>query len=147
MAQVNNIRKMFFEKGMSYTEISRATNHDVKTVKKYIHMEDFNQSLPEPPERRGSKLDKYKEVIDRWLEADKQERKRQRHTAKRIYDRLKGAYGDDFDCSYRLVAAYVAEKKKTLYSEQDQFYMPLEHICGEARWTSEKPTFLKITCA
>jgi len=27
----------------------------------------------------------------------------------------------------------VAQKKKVLYIRQDQFYMPLEHICGEAQ--------------
>lgn len=51
-------------------------------------------------------------MADSWLEADKQGRKKQRHTAKRVYDRLKGTYGDSFDCFYRLVATYVAEKKK-----------------------------------
>ncbi|MGB4618408.1 MAG: IS21 family transposase [Dethiobacteria bacterium] len=133
MAQVNCIREMFFEKGMSYADIARTTGHDVKTVKKYIYMEDFNQPPPKPTENRGSKLDKYKSKIDDWLEADKQERKKQRHTAKRVYDRLKAMYSPDFDCSYRLVAAYVSQKKKLLYSTQDQFYMPLEHICGEAQ--------------
>ncbi len=37
MAQVDCIRNMFFEKVMTYAEIARATGHDVKTVKKYIH--------------------------------------------------------------------------------------------------------------
>ena len=119
MAQVNCIREMFFEKGMSYADIARTTGHDVKTVKKYIHMEDFNRPPQKPTENRGSKLDKYKSNVDSWLEADKQERKKQRHTAKRVFDRLKEIYSDDFDCSYRLVAAYVAEKKKVLYSKQD----------------------------
>ncbi|NMD43073.1 MAG: hypothetical protein GYA86_07170 [Firmicutes bacterium] len=43
MAQVDSIREMFFEKGMSYAEIARTTGHDVKTVKKYIAMDDFNE--------------------------------------------------------------------------------------------------------
>jgi len=83
MAQVNCIREMFFEKGMNYASISRITGHDVKTVKKYINMKDFNQPVPKPPKIRGSKLDKYKDEIDGWLEADKQARKKQRHTARR----------------------------------------------------------------
>lgn len=67
MAQVNSIRRLFFEKGLNYAEISRITGVDVKTVKKYIHMEDFNQPLPKPRQIRGSKLDKYKEQIDKWM--------------------------------------------------------------------------------
>jgi transposase len=133
MAQINCIREMYFEKGMNYASIARATGHDVKTVKKYINMKDFTQPLPKPAKKRGSKLDKYKEEIDSWLEADKQARKKQRHTARRVFDRLAGIYGPEFNCSYRLVAAYVAERKKALYSQETQFFMPLEHIPGEAQ--------------
>ncbi len=50
MAQVNSIREMFFEKGMNYADIARVTGHDVKTVKKYIYMENFNEPLPKPGE-------------------------------------------------------------------------------------------------
>lgn len=53
-----------------------------------------------------------KQDSDSWLEADKKERKKQRHTALRVFKRLKEIYRPDFYCSYRLVAAYVAEKKK-----------------------------------
>jgi len=130
MAQVNSIREMYFEKGLNFAEIARATGFDVKTVKKYIQMEDFNVPTPEP-KQRVSKLDKYKQDIDNWLEKDKQERKKQRHTAKRVFERLRDEY-PDFDCSYRLVAAYVAEKKKDLYNSK-HFYLPLEHSPGGAQ--------------
>jgi transposase len=66
------------------------------------------------------------------MEADKQERKKQRHTAKRIFDRLAKEH-PGFDCSYRLVADYVSRKKKEIYGEQEGFYMPLIHIPGEAQ--------------
>ncbi len=132
MAQVNCIREMFFEKGMNYAEIARITGHDVKTVKKYIAMDDFNEPPPKTVRKRGSKLDRFKPEIDRWLKTDKIENKKQRHTALRVFKRL-GEIFSDFDCSYRLVALYVAEKKKELYGQQNQFYMPLVHIPGEAQ--------------
>ncbi len=125
MAQVNRIRELFFEKGLKYAEISRVTGFDVKTVKKYIEQEDFNQA-PRIPKLRSSKLDLYKKDIDTWLEEDKVARKKQRHTARRIYDRLVENY-PEFDCSYRLVASYVAEKRQELYGES-RFYVPLKHI-------------------
>lgn len=130
MAQVNRIRELLFEKGLKYAEISRVTGFDVKTVKKYIEQEDFNQA-PKIPKPRSSKLDPYKNYIDTWLEEDKVARKKQRHTARRIYDRLVENY-PEFDCSYRLVASYVAEKRQELYGES-RFYVPLKHIPGEAQ--------------
>ncbi len=130
MAQVNRIRELFFEKGLKYAEISRATGFDVKTVKKYIDMEDFNpKPKAQPP--RPSKLDPFKDTIDGWLENDKQNRVTQRHTALRVFDRLTEEC-PEFNCSYRLVASYVAGKKRELYGET-RFYMPLRHIPGEAQ--------------
>jgi hypothetical protein len=38
---------------------------------------------------RGSKIDEYREVIDGWLRADLTAPRKQRHTAKRIFDRLR----------------------------------------------------------
>ena len=112
MNQVNRIRELFFEKGMNYAEISRITAFDVKTVKKYVHQADFNLPPPKRRQRRSSKLDPYNKDIDSWLQEDKQARKKQRHTARRIHERLCSKYGTSFDCSYRLVARYVAEKKR-----------------------------------
>ena len=134
MAQVNSIREMFFEKGMNYAQIARATDCDVKTIKKYIFKDDFNQPEPKIRNKRCSKLDQYKATIDKWLEADKLENKKQRHTAQAVFNRLNKIHGADFDCSYRLVALYVAERKKELYKTDKQFYLPLEHIKGEAQF-------------
>jgi transposase len=60
MTQVNRIRELYFEKGLSYTEVSRATGYDVKTVRKYVHQEDFNLPPPKLANNRRSKLDRYK---------------------------------------------------------------------------------------
>ena len=132
MAQINSIRALFFEKGLSYAEISRTTGHDVKTIKKYIQMENFNLPQPEPPVARVSKLEPYRATIDEWLIADKAEWKKQRHTAKRVHSRLVKKF-PDFDCSYRLVASYVSAKKKQIYSNQGDFFMPLVHKPGAAQ--------------
>ncbi len=78
-----------------------------------------------------SKLNAYKEQIDDWLEGDEREQKKQRHTATRTFNWLVEEQ-PDFDCSYRLVAAYVAKRKKELYGGGSEFHMPLEQIPGEA---------------
>lgn len=111
--------------------IGRATGFDVKTVKKYVHIESFNRSLFAPCKAWVSKSDAYKVQIDGCMERAKWERKKQRNIATRIFNWLVEEHFD-FACSYRLVAAYVT-KKKELYGGGSEFYMWLEYIPGEAQ--------------
>lgn len=131
MIQIQNIRYQGIHKGKSIRAISKETGHNYRTIKKYIEKSDFN----EPYKRRKgrpSKIDTVKIIIDRWLEEDKDRNPKQRHTAKRIYDRLKTEYKDLFNASERTVRAYVAAKKKELYGAREGF-LPLEHPPGEAQ--------------
>ena len=75
-----------------------------QTVRKYAQLEDCS---PKPPVRAESrsKLDPYKPLIDKWLEADRFMPRKQRHTARRVYDRLVAEQG--FDGSYPIVQRYV----------------------------------------
>ena len=133
MTQIKDIRKMYFEEGKNISQIARETGYDRKTVKKYLDKDDWNKELPKvKKEPAFPKLDPYKTDIDAWLSEDKKARRKQRHTAKRIYDRLVEKYKDDFNCSYRTVAGYVAIKKKEIFGENKGF-LPLEHIPGEAQ--------------
>ena len=111
MTQVKDIRKMYFEEGKNISEIARDTGHDRKTVRGYLDKDNWNEELPKvKKEATFPKLDPYKQEIDTWLTEDKKARRKQRHTAKRVYDRLVKKYKDDFNCSYRTVAGYVALK-------------------------------------
>ena len=42
---------------------------------------------------RRPKLDGFTELIDQWLEEDRRRPRKQRHTAKRVFDRLRAEYG------------------------------------------------------
>ncbi len=134
MAQIHSIRKMFFEEGKNISQIARETGFDRKTIRLYINKNDWNKKpvLEQLPKQNCPKLNPYKEIIDEWLLADKKARRKQRHTAKRVYDRLVEEYDGSFDCSYRTVAAYVAEKKSEIF-KQKEGYLPLEHLQGEAQ--------------
>ena len=133
MDQIHRIRDMFRSQDMSMTEIAKALNMDWRTVRKYVDMEDFNEKPPKPKEEETtSKLDPYKPLIDKWLSEDKKAPRKQRHTAKRVHTRLKEE-AQGYDCSYRLVATYVAEKKKELRLKKQEGYLPLEHFPGEAQ--------------
>jgi transposase len=134
MDKIHFIRQLYYEQGKDIPTIIAETGHDRKTICKYIDMTDFN--LPEPkvsaPENICPKLDEYKPLIDEWLLGDKKRPRKQRHTAKRVYTRLrKEATG--FDCSYRLVAQYVAYRKSQLHLIGKQGYLPLVHHPGEGQ--------------
>lgn len=134
MAKINSIRRLYFEEGKRIAEIARETNTDVKTVKKYILQDDFNKQLPKVKKESQSKLDPFKEDIDRWLEQDKQSRTKQQHTAMRVFKRLQQKHGDLFDCSYRLVATYFAQKRKAVFNTtNNEFFFSLEHKPAEAQ--------------
>ena len=86
--------------GLSQREAARRFGIDPKTVAKMLRY-----SVPpgyrrtKPPVR--PKLDAFAAIIDRILEADRTSPPKQRHTAKRIYDRLRAEHG--FSGGYTIV--------------------------------------------
>ncbi|MFH9757280.1 IS21 family transposase [Streptomyces griseus] len=73
-------------------------------------------SLPEPRKKmrpRETRLDPYKPVIDAILTADLTAPRKQRHTVKRIYDRLLDEH-DAVDISYQMVRGYVADRRQEI---------------------------------
>ncbi|HBL49630.1 MAG TPA: IS21 family transposase [Firmicutes bacterium] len=131
MIQIQHIKYQSFNKGQSMRSIARDTGHNFRTVKKYIEQTDFNEPARKK-QGRPSKLDAVKPIIDAWLTEDLNRKPKQRHTAKRIYDRLVAEHDDIFNASERTVRAYVAAKKKELYAS-DEGYLPLDHPPGEAQ--------------
>ena len=115
MPQIHNIREMSHE-GHSVAEISRDIEVDEKTVRKYLKQDDFS---PRPPEetRRPSRLDPHKPLIDQWLKEDQTRWRKQRHTAKRIHDRLTRE-SPGYDCSYNIVQRYVKEVRGMLRAQR-----------------------------
>jgi transposase len=76
---------------------------------------------------RRPKLGPWQGVIDAILEDDKQRPKKQRHTAKRIFERLRAEQG--YAGGYTIVKDYVRAAK---ISGQEMF-VPLRHAPGEAQ--------------
>ncbi len=130
MAKVHDIRKAFFEEGHSITRIAQEQGIDRKTVRKYIEQEDWNQPAQRVPRCRPGILESFKPTIDAWLEEDRRRRRKQRHTAKRVYDRLVAE--KQFAGSYRTVTAYVGQRKREL-GRDSQPALPLVHRAGEAQ--------------
>lgn len=130
MDQIYRIRNLKKYEGKSLRSIAKITGNDFATVKKYVEKEDFNLEL-KPKQRRTGKLAPYRDIVMEWLENDMNAPHKQRHTAKRVYDRLKENY-PEFNVSDRSVRSLVATLKKDLNLEKDGF-LPLEHPPGEAQ--------------
>ena len=84
------------------------------------------------PRQRGPTLRQAQEepftgVIDRILEDDLARPRKQRHTAKRIFERLRDEYG--YDGGYTTVKDYVREHRR----QTREMFVPLSHPPGHAQ--------------
>jgi len=131
MAEQQDIRKAYFNEAKTISDIAKEYGVDRKTVRKYINKEDWNEAIvADVHSERARILDPHLETIERWLSEDKTARKKQRHTAKRVYERLVKEEG--YSGSYRSVAVCVAQLRKRVY-QQISPALPLRHIPGEAQ--------------
>jgi transposase len=73
-------------------------------------------------------LDPWKPIIDAWLEADKDAPKKQRHTARRVYQRLIEEHGADVGES--TVRRYVGAKKRERGVPLPEVMVPQHHRLG-----------------
>ena len=54
MDQIHRIRDLYYGQDKSLTEIASIEKLDWRTVRKYVDMEDFNESPPRPDEEEHS---------------------------------------------------------------------------------------------
>ena len=120
------VRRVVMVDGMSMREAARVFGLRRDTVRKMLEY-----SVPpgyrrqNPPKR--PKLEPYAGVIDRLLEDDLRRLRKQRHTAKRIFERLRDEYG--FDVGYTAVKDYVRENRR----QTKEMFVPLSHPPGHAQ--------------
>ena len=109
-------------RGVSWREIARRLNVSRDTVRKYAVMEDCS---PAPRARSSGRsgMDGYSSLVDSWLAADRRMPRKQRHTAKRVYDRLVEEAG--FTGSYSMVQRYVKRWRED-HRLPDDGFMELE---------------------
>jgi len=112
--------------GLSHREAARRFGIDPRTVAKMMVF-----SVPpgyrrrKPPAR--PKLDPFIGIIDRILEEDKNRPAKQRHTSKRIFERLRDEHG--YAGGLTIVKDYVHERRL----RQREVFVPLSHEAGHAQ--------------
>ncbi len=132
MDDIKYIKRLYEKEELSIREIMRRTGYHYETVRKYLDMEDFNEPMY-PPKESVSLLDPLKPIIDQWLLDDLKAPRRQRHTAKRVFERLQEEYPEQLEVKLRTVQYYVSYKKKEIYKSQQKVRLPLYHPPGEAQ--------------
>ena len=127
MPIVQDIRRLD-RQGMSRAQIARRLHVDRGTVAKYADMEDCSPK-PKADRRYGSKIDPYAHLVDEWLEADRMLPRKQRHTIRRVHDRLLAE--TDYDGEYSTTMRYVHRWREANCGVPDrEGYVRLEWAAG-----------------
>ena len=120
------VRRAVMVEGMSIREASRVFGLHRDTVRKmtaYSAPPGYRrQTSPRRP-----KLEPFTGVIDRILEDDLGIPRKQRHTAQRIFERLRDEHG--FAGQYTIVKDYVREHRR----RTQEMFVPLSHAPGHAQ--------------
>ena len=121
------IRKVGRVEGASIRELADRHRVHRPTVRHAL-----TSTVPPPhkpyPQRPGPAIDQYARVIDAWLVADLQVPRKQRHTARRIWQRLVAEHGAT--CSEVSVSRYVAHRRVDLGLQHVDVAVPQVHLPG-----------------
>ncbi len=120
------VRLAVMADGLSKREAARRFGIDRKTVDKICRHTvppGYRRSVP----ARRSKMGPFTGVVDAILEQDQTAPRKQRHTAKRIFERLRAEHG--FDGGYTTVKDYVRSTRVRM----KEAFVPLAHPPGHAQ--------------
>jgi len=120
------VRRAVLVEGMSRRTAAQEFGLARKTVSKMLEYSAPPGYQRQQPVRRP-KLGPWQGTIDTILEDDKQRPRKQHHTAKRIFERLRAEHG--YTGGHTIVKDYVREKK---LGGQEMF-VPVTHAPGEAQ--------------
>jgi len=145
------IRRMVLVDGLSEREVARRLGHSRHTVAKALQAAaPQGYSLEKPKPRH--KLDPFVPIIKQWLIEDQQRHRKQRHSAVRIFERLRDEH--EFTGKRRAVSD-VVQQLRTEISHQE-VYVPIEHPPGaevQIDWgeaqiiLNGQPTTIMLFCA
>lgn len=121
------IRRDGDREGLSIHALARRHGVHRRTVRQALEAA-VPPTRKAPDGRPAPKLGEWRELIDSWLIADRDAPRKQRHTAKRIHERLRDEHG--VEVSERQVRRYVRERRRALGEAVDGVFVPLCHEPG-----------------
>jgi transposase len=120
------VRRAVQVEGMSIRQAAREFGLARKTIRRMLEF-----SLPPGYQRKKPvqrpKLGPWLGIIDQILLEDQSQPKKQRHTAKRVWDRLKVEHS--FNGCYTVVKDYVRQARQ----RHKEVFVPLAHPAGDAQ--------------
>ncbi len=116
------IRRDRDREGLSVHALARRHGVHRRTVRQAL-----DSALPparkRPRGRPAPKLGPYRPLIDSWLTADREAPRKQRHSARRVWERLRSEHG--VEVSERQVRRYVRGRRRELGELVDEVFVPL----------------------
>ncbi len=120
------VRRAVYVEGKSERQVAREFGLARETVRKMLQYSAPPGYRRQQPAKRP-KLDPWVGVIDQILAEDRERPRKQRHTAKRIHERLRDEHG--FSGGYTIVKDYVRLRKVN----HREMFVPLAHPPGDAQ--------------
>lgn len=120
------VRQAYYVQNKSIRGISRTHGLHRDTIRKmllYSIPPGYQRSKP----IRKPKLDPFTGIIDSYLKDDKNQPRKQRHTAKRIFERIRDEHG--YEGGYTIVKDYVREQRL----RSREMFVPLSHPPGHGQ--------------
>jgi transposase len=108
--------------GMSRRQAAKHFNISRDSVSKMLSYSTPPGYQRQSPIRRP-KLDAFVSTIDHWLDEDVKLPRKQRHTAKRVFDRLRD------ECGFTIIKDYIREREQ----RRSEVFVPLSHPPGHAQ--------------
>jgi transposase len=120
------VRRAVFVEGVSERTAARRFGIARKSVHKMLRFAlppGYTRSQPV----HRPKLGPFVELVEQILAEDQKQPRKQRHTARRLFERLKTEYG--YDGGYTVIAEYVRAYRQ----QRQEMFVPLQHLPGEAQ--------------
>jgi len=122
----HRVRRAVLRDGMSEREAARVFGLDRGTVSKMLRF-SAPPGYRRTAQRPRSRMDAHADFVDQILISDREAPRKQRHTVKRIFERLRDERG--FEGGYTTVRDYVRPRRQAL----KEAFVPLAHPPGHAQ--------------
>ena len=129
MSMLAKVRRMHIREKLSIREIARRTNLSRNTVKQWLKQPEMREPKY-PPRQVSSVVDPYSDQLRSWLQTDSHRPKRDRRTAKVMFELIKA---QGYSGSYTRVSTRVRKLRQELGdTPQRAAFVPLTFSHGEA---------------